>query len=281
VSRLEGILASKRREIEDLKSTGLGPATVRRGTIDVLRALRRAPGESARVASAGVSPCEPARGPLRIITEIKMKSPSAGALSSTLDVGERAGVYARGGAAMISVLCDAPFFGGSWEDLPRARFSVDQLNREVPLLAKEFILDEVQLDRARAAGADAVLLIARIVPPARLAQLYKAARARDLQPVVEIVDEAELASALACNARIIGVNARDLDTLAMDAARAARVLAAIPPAVIRIHLSGVKTEDDVRAIARGPADALLVGEALMRESDPEPRLRAFVTAAAG
>jgi indole-3-glycerol phosphate synthase len=261
---LQKIVASKQLEIEDLKSTGLGPATVRRATLDVLRALRRPPGE-----------------PLRVIAEIKLKSPSAGALSNALDVGERAGAYARGGAAMVSVLCDAPFFGGGWEDLSRARFNVDQLNREIPLLAKEFVLDEVQLDRARVAGADAVLLIARIVTPARLAQLYKAARARDLQPIVEIADEAELASALACNARIIGVNTRDLDTLAMDPERAARVLAAIPPPVIRIHLSGIKREDDVRAVARGPADALLVGEALMREADPEPRLRAFVAAANG
>jgi indole-3-glycerol phosphate synthase len=264
VSLLEKILASKRVEIEDLKSTELGPSTVRRATVDVLRALRRGPGD-----------------PLRLVAEIKLKSPSAGELSSALDAGERTAAYARAGAAMISVLCDGPFFGGGWEDLALARYRIDHLNREVPLLAKEFVLDEVQLDRARAAGADAVLLIARIVSPARLAELYNAARARDLQPVVEVSDETEIASALACKARIVGVNARDLDTLAMDGERAARVLAAIPPTVVRIHLSGVKKEEDVRAIARGPADALLVGEVLMREVDPEPRLRSFVAAAAG
>ena len=264
MSWLQAILASKRGEIEDLKSTELGPSTVRRGTLDVLRTLRRCPGD-----------------PLRLIAEIKLKSPSAGELSRALDAGERAAAYARAGATMISVLCDGPFFGGGWEDLALARYGVDRLSREVPLLAKEFVLDEVQLDRARTAGADAVLLIARIVSPARLGQLYKAARARDLQPVVEVSDETELASALACNARIVGVNARDLDTLAMDGERAARVLAAIPPAVIRIHLSGVRKEEDVTAIARGPADALLVGEVLMREVDPEPRLRSFVAAAAG
>jgi indole-3-glycerol phosphate synthase len=262
MSLLERILASKRTEIEDLKADALEASTVRRGTIDVPRALRRGPGD-----------------PLRILAEIKRKSPSAGDLSRVLDAGARAHAYGRAGAALVSVLCDEPFFGGSWDDLARARAQVDRLTREVPLLAKDFVLDEVQLDRARAAGADAVLLIARIVSPVRLRELYKAARARDLQPLVEVVDETELASALACGAHIIGVNTRDLDTLAMDAERAARVLAAIPSTCIRVHLSGVKTEDDVRALARGPADAALVGEVLMRDDDPEPRLRAFVAAA--
>ena len=219
--------------------------------------------------------------PLRIIAEIKRKSPSAGELSKVPDVGERAAIYGRSGAATVSVLCDAPFFGGSWDDLERAREGVDRLSRDVPILAKEFVLDEVQLDRARVTGADAVLLIARIVSPARLVELHRAARARDLHAIVEVTSEAEIAAALECGARMIGVNARDLDTLAMDADRAARVLAAIPPSIVRLHLSGVKTEDDVRAIARGPADGVLIGEVLMREADPAPRLRALVAAAAG
>jgi indole-3-glycerol phosphate synthase len=264
VSLLGRILATKRVEIAELKATDLEPSTVRRGTLDVPRALRRGLGD-----------------PLRVIAEIKFKSPSAGPLSGVLDVESRAHAYGRAGAAMASVLCDGPFFGGDWEHVTRARSGVDRLPRDLPLLAKEFILDEVQIDRARATGADAVLLIARIVPPARLRELYKAARTRDLHPIVEVADEAELAAALDCEAKIIGVNTRDLDTLAMDAERAARVLAAIPATVVRIHLSGVRTEDDIRAIARGPADAVLVGEALMREADPEPLLRAFVAAAMG
>jgi indole-3-glycerol phosphate synthase len=263
MSLLERIVASKRLEIEALKSTEILPSTVRRGTLDVARALRRGLGD-----------------PLRVIAEIKRKSPSAGALSTVLDAEKRAEAYGRAGAAMVSVLCDGPFFGGGWKDLERAREGVDRVPRDVPLLAKEFVLDEVQLDRAREAGADAVLLIARIVPAKRLAELHKAARARDLQPIVEVATEAEVAPALACDARVIGVNARDLDTLAMDSERAARILAAIPSTVVRLHLSGIKTDDDVRDVARGAADAVLVGEALMREDDPEPRLRAFVAAAA-
>jgi indole-3-glycerol phosphate synthase len=259
---LERLLASKRAEIDAMKAADLEAPTVRRGTLDVGRILRR-----------------PAGGALRILAEVKKKSPSAGALSTKLDVAARATAYGRAGAAMVSVLCDGPFFGGSWEDVSRARAALDRLARDVPVLAKEFVLDEVQLDRARSAGADAVLLIARIVSPERLKELHDASRTRDLQPVVEVVDEAELAAALACGARVIGVNARDLDTLAMDAARAARVVAAIPADRVAIHLSGVKDELDVRAIARTRADAALVGEALMRKDDPEPALRALVEAA--
>jgi indole-3-glycerol phosphate synthase len=267
MSLLAQILASKRLEIEALRSSIPASASASRPrTLDVVGALRRGPGDR-----------------LRIVAEIKKKSPSAGELSREPDVGARAVAYGRGGAAMVSVLCDGPFFGGGWSDLSRAREAVDELSAtaSVPLLAKEFVLDESQLDRARRAGADAVLLIARIVSPGRLGELYQAARARGLEPVVEVVTETELASALACDARVIGVNARDLDTLAMDAGRTARLLDAIPPTVVRIHLSGIKSEDDVRAVARRPVDAVLMGEFLMREADPEPRLRSLVAAAAG
>jgi indole-3-glycerol phosphate synthase len=264
VKQLERILASKRAEIDALKKEELDPPTVRRGTLDVPHVLRRGLGD-----------------PLRVVAEIKRKSPSAGELSKELDVSARAEAYARGGAAMVSVLCDGPFFGGSWQDVARVRAAVDRLERDVAVLAKEFVLDEVQLDRARAMGADAVLLIARIVSPARLRELYKAARTRDLYPLVEVVNEAELATAVDCGAKVVGVNARDLDTLAIDPAAAARVIAAAPPSLVRVHLSGVKTDDDVRQIAHGPADAVLVGESLMRDSDPEPRLRAYRAAAAG
>ncbi len=263
MSQLERILTSKRAEIDALKTLDEEPATVRRGTLDVARFLRRGLGD-----------------PLRLLAEIKRKSPSAGDLTRASDVGPRAEAYARGGASMISVLCDGPFFGGSWDDVSRVRTCLDRLSRDIPILAKEFVLDEVQLDRARAKGADAVLLIARIVTPDRLRELHDAARARDLQPLVEVTNEDELASALACGARVIGVNARDLDTLVMDQERATRVLASIPHDRVRIHLSGIKTEDDVRAISRGSADAALIGEALMREDDPEPLLRKLVAAGA-
>jgi indole-3-glycerol phosphate synthase len=258
---LERILASKGAEIAAMKTRPI-PSPAEHRPLDVARVLRRAPGE-----------------PLRLVTEIKKRSPSAGPLSTHLTAAERGEAYANAGASMISVLCDAPFFDGSFDDLAAVRARLQHLGRDVPLLAKEFVIDESQIDHARASGADAVLLIARIVSATRLRELHDAAVARGLHPLVEIVDEAELDAALACDAQIIGVNARDLDTLEMDAARAARVLAAIPRDRVALHLSGIKTDDDVRAVARGRADAALLGEALMRDDDPSPRLRALVSAA--
>jgi indole-3-glycerol phosphate synthase len=264
VSVLADILASKRAEIARLRGDPAAPdlPASGRSPLDAARALRRPQGEA-----------------LRILAEVKFKSPSAGALSRALDAGARAVAYARAGASMVSVLCDGPFFDGGWSDLSRARAALDAAGSRVPLLAKEFVLDEVQLDRARAAGADAVLLIARIVDARQLAELHAAARARGLWPMVEVVDEEELAAALAAGARIVGVNARDLDTLVMDAPRAARVLSKIPEGCVRVHLSGIKGPADLRAVAAGPADAVLVGEVLMREADPEPTLQALVDAA--
>ena len=122
---------------------------------------------------------------------------------------------------MVSVLCDGPFFDGSWDHLRAARARLDASEKNVPLLAKEFIVDERQIGQARDCGADAVLLIARIVDRPRLAALAKASRAEGLEPVVEVIDEREVDAAIAVDARIIGVNARDLDTLEMDPERSA------------------------------------------------------------
>lgn len=258
MSLLAGILASKRREIEALKTQERVRTT--RDPLDVVGRLRRAPGE-----------------PLRLVAEVKLRSPSAGPLSRALSPQARASAYAEAGATMVSVLCDGPFFDGSWEHLSAARARLPS----VPLLAKEFVLDPAQIVEARDRGADAVLLIARIVDAATLRGLVEAAFDEGIEPLVEVVDEEELDVALTSKARVVGVNARDLDSLAMDAARAARVLDAIPREVVAVHLSGVRGPDDVLRLARGRADAALVGEALMRADDPTPPLRELVQAASG
>jgi indole-3-glycerol phosphate synthase len=211
---------------------------------------------------------------LSLITEIKHRSPSAGKLSTALSVAERAQAYERAGASMLSILCDSHFFDGDYQHLVQARAATT-----LPLLCKEFVIDESQLDAARAFGADAVLLIVRCLSPARTVELVAGARARQLVPFVEVASEAELAVALASGAELIGVNARDLDTLVMDAERAARVLAAIPKGVVRVHLSGLAKAEDITRIRQSGADAALVGEALMRADDPEPLLRALSAAA--
>jgi indole-3-glycerol phosphate synthase len=244
----------------------LGPT---RTAIDVVSVLRR-----------------PERAPLRLIAEVKLRSPSAGPLSRALSPADRAVAYAEAGAAMVSVLCDTEFFDGSWDHLRLARQALEGAARlqgpsgaRLPLLAKEFVIDRRQVGRARDAGADALLLIARIVSRSRLADLARACRDEGLEPFVEVVDEIEVDAALEAGARVVGVNARDLDTLRMDPDRTARVLRAIPPAIVAVHLSGLRVPDDVSAAARGRPDAALIGEALMRDDDPRPRLRSFVAAA--
>jgi indole-3-glycerol phosphate synthase len=240
-------------------------------------AARRSPGGGAIDALAR----QPG-APLRLIAEIKRRSPSAGALSTILSPTDRALAYAHAGAAAISVLTDRPFFDGGFEHLAACRDALDrELGAARPrLLCKEFVVHEIQLDRAVDAGADLVLLIARIVAPETLARLVEAARARGLEPLVEVATEAEIDDAFAANARIIGVNARDLNTLKMDAERAASMLAAIGDRAIAVHLSGLGQPDDVARVAAGPAQAALIGEALMRQDDPAPLLRAMVRAAA-
>jgi indole-3-glycerol phosphate synthase len=262
VSLLGDILANKRRDVDALRARPR-VASVRR-PIDSVGALRRGRGD-----------------PLRLIAEVKLRSPSAGALSRVLMPGERALVYAEEGASMVSVLCDGHHFDGSWEHVAAARARLDEAGRAVPLLAKEFVVDERQILEARDRGADAVLLIARIVDAPQLLRLARAAREQGVEPLVEVVDDRELQVALAAEARIVAVNARDLDTLAMDSHGAARVCAAIPPDVVAVHLSGLRESSDVGNVARGRADAALVGEALMRDDDPRPRLRAMIEAARG
>jgi indole-3-glycerol phosphate synthase len=257
---LRAIVTSKKAEIPALapRSSGLSP----RGSLVASRLAR--PGRSD-------GPL-----PLRLITEIKRRSPSAGPLSTALSVAERAIAYARGGASMISVLADAPFFDGSWDHVAEARRAVDELG--VPILAKEFVIDERQLEVAAAAGADAILLIARIVDRETLRRLFARATALGLEPLVEVVSTQEVDAALHAGARVIGVNARDLDTLVMDAARAATVLAAIPDDRIAVHLSGLRSPADVAEVAGRAVDAALMGEALMRVDDPTELLRAMVAA---
>ncbi|HYQ03699.1 MAG TPA: indole-3-glycerol-phosphate synthase [Polyangiaceae bacterium] len=211
---------------------------------------------------------------LKLISEIKFRSPSAGPLSTVLSVTERARAYQRAGASMISVLCDTSFFDGAFAHLAEARTACD-----LPLLCKEFVIDESQLDAAVAHGADAVLLIVRCLSEERLNQLTRAARERKLEPFVEVVSDEESKMALGAGATLIGVNARDLDTLVMDAERAARVLAELPASVTRVHLSGIARPEDVQRLKGSAADAALLGEALMREDQPEARLRALVGAA--
>lgn len=214
-------------------------------------------------------------GSIHLWTEIKLRSPSAGPLSRSLTVAQRAETYERCGASVISVLTDEPFFDGHFDHLAEVSKTVG-----IPTLCKDFILDELQLVLAANARASLALLIVRLLPIYRLEALVLFARSVGIEPVVEVVTHAELDFALQAGATIIGVNARDLDTLTMNAARARDVLAAIPVDRVAVYLSGVQSADDVAALrSLDRVDGVLTGEALMRQDDPSALLTEFARAA--
>ncbi|MEM6959806.1 MAG: indole-3-glycerol phosphate synthase TrpC [Myxococcota bacterium] len=210
---------------------------------------------------------------LKVIAEIKYRSPSAGAIRPWApgDEGVVARAYEAGGASAISVLADGPGFGGT--PLRVRRVAQDTA---LPVLYKGFILEPLQLDVARAMGASMVLLIVRSLNDEALHALTSAALARGLTPVVEAADGAELARALTVDPRaIVGVNARNLHTFNVDMNMARELVASIPAGRIAVQMSGVRSVDDFHEVAKGRADAVLIGEGLMRASDPAETLRSW------
>ncbi len=249
---LEQILATTR--------AGLPALTARRAEIE-----RRAMDPPAR--PSFLAPWD--RRHLALIAEVKRRSPSAGTISAGLDPASHARAYAAAGASAISVLTDGPYFGGALADLEQVAGAV-----EVPLLRKDFILDEVQVLEARAAGASAVLLIVRALPLPRLRELLAFARGLGLAALVEVHDARELDQALETDARFLGVNSRNLDTFAIDVDAAWRLLARIPADRVAIAESGMATEADVRKAADAGADGVLIGTALSCAADPSALARA-------
>jgi indole-3-glycerol phosphate synthase len=205
-----------------------------------------------------------------IIAEIKRSSPSKGRLDPSIDAAEQAGRFEKGGAAAISVLTEPGHFSGRIEDLAEAR-----RGSSLPLLRKDFHLDPLQLLEARAAGASAVLLIARALPPESLIRLVRFASGLALDALVEVRDERELDTALDAGAQIIGVNSRNLETLEVDGTLFERLMPRIPPGKIAIAESGIATVDDVRFAAEAGADAVLVGSALSTSADAEAMVRSL------
>lgn len=201
-----------------------------------------------------------------VIAEIKRRSPLKGELAPDLDALTIATEYARGGAAAISVLTEPDFFAGSLEDLA----AVGPVG--VPLLRKDFILDPLQVVEARALGADAVLLIVRVVGD-DLAMLLEEARSWGMDALVEVYDDRDVEIALTADATLIGVNNRDLETFEVDPERTGKLASTIPENVTIAALSGVSTRAEVEAHAAAGARAVLVGESLVTASDPAAKLR--------
>lgn len=203
------------------------------------------------------------RDRVALIAEVKRRSPSAGRINDALDPAVLARDYRDGGAAAISVLTEAAHFGGSLADLSLVGRSV-----QLPLLRKDFIVDPIQLHQARAAGASAVLLIARALPDRELAELRQLAERLDLVALVEVHDRDELTRAIESGARVIGVNARNLDDFSIDVEMALSLIARVPSQAIAVAESAMATASDVERAAIAGADAVLIGGALARSDDP-------------
>jgi indole-3-glycerol phosphate synthase len=207
----------------------------------------------------------------RVIAEIKRASPSAGTIRADANPAVIASDYESAGAAALSVLTDRDFFGGSLSDLTTAR-----VRATIPTLRKDFLVDPLQVLEARAAGADAVLLIVAALDDRTLIELQTLACSLGMAALVEVHDDAEAERALAAGATIIGVNHRDLRTFEMDMSLSARVRQLVPADRVLVAESGIKTAADVRAMADAGADAILVGEALMRQPSPGNALRVLL-----
>jgi anthranilate synthase/indole-3-glycerol phosphate synthase/phosphoribosylanthranilate isomerase len=210
------------------------------------------------------------------MAEIKRASPSRGDIAPDIDAAEQARRYAAAGAAVISVLTEPHWFKGSLADLERARAALEPLGAERPaLLRKDFILDPYQVAEARAAGADAVLLIVACLDDAALRELLAETRAYGMEALVEVNSGAEMERAAAAGARFVGINNRNLHDFRVDLATTERLAAQRPPGALLAALSGIERREDVERFARAGAEAVLVGEALMRAEDPGALIREF------
>ena len=247
---LAEILAHKREEVAASK-TRVPPDALRRAA-----ASREDPPRGFRLALRGSEPP-------RVIAELKRRSPSKGEIRSEFDPVACAQAYARAGAAAISVLTDFRYFGGELAFLERVRRAVS-----VPLLRKDFHVDPYQIDEARAAGADAVLLIASALDPEDLVALRTHAAALGLDALVEVHDELELRGALEAGADLIGINNRDLRTFKTDLAVTERLAPLLRDTdVTVVGESGIFTLEDIERLQAVGVHAVLVGEALMRQAD--------------
>ena len=253
MNTLDRIVATTRAEVERRRGPLTLPPSPADGALKFAEALRR-PG-------------------LSLIAEHKRRSPSAGVIRAEMSLEEVAGAYVRGGAAALSVLTEEANFGGSPDDLRRARAVTD-----LPVLRKDFIVDPYQVDESVAIGADAILLIVAALEDEDLRELHAQALDRGLSVLVEVHDPRELERALACEAAIVGVNNRDLRTLEVDTDRTFQLLPEVPDGVITVAESGFNAPEQLVALRDAGVDAVLIGEALMGAQDIEQATRTLLGA---
>lgn len=205
---------------------------------------------------------------ISLIAEMKRASPSKGPIRPDATVADVVSAYQRAGARAVSVLTEPEWFKGSLDDLAAARAACD-----LPLLRKDFVVDEYQLLEARAAGADAVLLIVAALEGRRLAELIGAASDLGMDSLVEVHDEEEVETAVEAGAEVIGINNRDLHSLEVDLDTTFRLLSDVPAGTVVVAESGISRREDVERLETAGVDAILVGEALMTADDPVKAVR--------
>lgn len=253
ISILSKITAAKRARVVRDKEV-VSPSTALRMAEDV---SRREPAMSFREGLEARMPY------ISVIAEMKRASPSAGVMDPDLDPAARARTYCESGAAGISVLTEEDHFKGSMDDLRSA--AVVAHGHQTPVLQKDFVIDEYQICQARAASADTVLLIVAILDSVQYADLYAAATGLGMEPLVEVFDDEELEVALtAAEPKIVGINNRNLKTLQTSLEVFPRLASRIPGDVLKVAESGMKSSDDVRRMADAGAQAVLIGESLMK-----------------
>ncbi len=213
-------------------------------------------------------------GRVSLIAEVKKASPSKGIIREDFCPVDIASSYARSGASCISVLTDEHFFQGSLDYLRDVRAAVD-----IPLLRKDFILDEYQVFEARAAGADAVLLIAECLTPSQLKDLHAVIVELNMTALVELYDAANIEAVLACKPTLVGVNNRDLNTFEIDLHHSIRIKQNLPDEIAMVSESGIFTNQDVQLMFENKVDAILVGESLMRAEDIDQAVKTLLGAA--
>src|SRR6266446_483787 len=256
MNRLEEILEAKRQEIEQLRPRAAELDREARARTD-FRDFRSALHRDDEV--------------FAVIAEVKKASPSAGVIAESFDPVEIAKDYERAGANAISVLTDTKFFQGKLQDLADVRRAVS-----VPLLRKDFILDEIQIAESAANGADAILLIVAALEQKKLLGLLDAAATYRLDALVEVHTREELNRALGAGAKIIGINNRNLATFDVDLAVTEELCREVPDEIVLVSESGIKTPKDVARVKASGVDAVLVGEALMRGEISIEQLRATI-----
>jgi indole-3-glycerol phosphate synthase len=247
---------------------------------DLAERQERVPLDQLKKRAARRDPAKDVLGQLRgdgvnVIAEVKRSSPSKGPIASITDPAALARDYEAGGASAISVLTERRRFGGSLEDLDAVRAAVD-----VPVLRKDFIVSSYQLWEARAHGADLALLLVVALEQTALVSLVERAESLGLMPLVECHTEEEVDRAVDAGAKIVGVNARDLTSLAVDRTTFVRLAPRIPAGIVKIAESGVRGPHDVIELARAGADAVLVGETLVTGRDPRAAVADLVAAGA-